>query len=214
MLVPEEPSKVPHNPPSPRLELVIILTILAIQRGRAEGAEPHPVHRSPNLPPEGLHVPGVGLGIADPEEPLVSIEISVHSSSLAEPKNSSPPPVLSCVYWPKIPRPDGLCRMLPPIWCRLALLQRVHIIEATRRSRSESRLSISQNPGLKKPEVSGAFHPGVGIGRRYLDAVPVSRIHQRQIPEVRVRARDVEEDRIQSFLLAPRGLEREAAPGR
>ena len=27
--------------------------------------------RSPNLPPEGLHVPGVGLGIADPEEPLL-----------------------------------------------------------------------------------------------------------------------------------------------
>ena len=30
-------------------------------------------------------------------------------------KKLKPPPVSSCVYWAKIPRPDGLCMMLPPI---------------------------------------------------------------------------------------------------
>ena len=42
-------------------ELVVILTILAEQGGRAKRAEPRPVHRTPSLPPERLHVPGVGL---------------------------------------------------------------------------------------------------------------------------------------------------------
>ena len=90
MLVPKEPSKVPHNPPPNPLELVIILTILAIQRGRAEGAEPHPVHRSPNLPPEGLHVPGVGLGIVDLEEALVAIEYRVQVKLIGRAKEVMP----------------------------------------------------------------------------------------------------------------------------
>src|SRR4029078_5745876 len=91
---------------------------------------------------------------------------------------------------------------------QLVVLQRVEIIEASAPS-----VEIAE-PRLEEARPSGAFHPGEGIGSRYLDAVPVSRIHQRRIPEVRFRARNVEDDRIQSFLLAPRGLEREAAPGR
>src|SRR6185437_9297063 len=67
--------------------------------------------------------------------------------------------------------------------------------------------------GLENARVCAALHPGIGIGRRQLDAVPVSRIHHRQIPEIRVRARNAD-DWVDRFLLAPRGLEREAAPSR
>ena len=46
-------------------ELVVVLTILAEDRGGAD--------RAPRLPPEGLHVPNVGLRIVDPEKDRIGV---------------------------------------------------------------------------------------------------------------------------------------------
>ena len=50
----------PHRPSQPGAELVVISAIFAVERGGAERAEPHPVHRAPDLPPERLHIPDFG----------------------------------------------------------------------------------------------------------------------------------------------------------
>ncbi len=51
------------------VELVVVLTIFAEQGGRAG--------RGPGLPPERLHVPGVGVGNADIEEDGIGIRVAV-----------------------------------------------------------------------------------------------------------------------------------------